>query len=389
MMRTDVVGGVHGLAVAWLTADDETLTDLAIRFPQHRAIKLIANLRHFKKIEGSYLNMRREGNRAWSSVNVSGTESFRWSMGVNARGFGVNAQTFPEVVRTMIVPPPGRVFVSIDLSQVEARYVAHLAQCKAQIEMFSDPTRHFHLENARNIFGREVSKKEPAYVDAKRVGHGRNYKLGPSRLSLMLGKPLAEARRLGQAYDRRYPEIGQWHSAVREEVLRKGYLANPFGYRRDFFDALGCRIALGTISEHQWKEAIAWVPQSIPPEIINRVMLELARRWPHVSFHVHGHDSFLASIPDVMQHDFIDDALEEFARTWCVINNNPVIVPAEAKVGYAWHYMVDWKGEPLTREEWDAHLAKEKVGYERQVIASVLQVNEQELDKELGIWETL
>lgn len=198
-----------------LTADDETLEKLVIQFPQHQSLKRIQNIRHFRKVEGSYLSMTRVNGWATSTVNVAGTESFRWSMGVSARGFGVNAQTFPTVTRVMIVSPPGRVFVSPDLSQVEARYVAHFAGCRSQILMFNDPTRSFHLENAHRIFGREVSKKEPSYVDAKRVGHGGNYKLGPARLSLMLGKPMGTARALLAQYHRQYPEISRWHDAVR------------------------------------------------------------------------------------------------------------------------------------------------------------------------------
>lgn len=368
-----------------LTADDETLEKLVIKYPQHTALKRIQNIRHFRKIEGSYLSMQRQNGWATSTVNIAGTESFRWSMGVSARGLGVNAQTFPTVTRVMIVPPPGRIFVSPDLSQVEARYVAHFAGCRSQIQMFGDPKRSFHLENARRIFGREVTKKEPAYVDAKRVGHGGNYKLGPGRLSLMLGKPLAEARRLLLQYHKQYPSIAQWHDQVREEVLRKGFLVNPLGYRRDFFDALGCRLANGTLTEHQWKEAIAWLPQSLPSEIINRVMLRLQREFPQVWFHAHVHDAFLASIPAEAQADFIPLVLQAFAETFVVIREQPVLVPVECKVGYAWGFMQEWHGAPLTRAQWGAHLAEEKVDYERQVLADILQVHPSELDKELGL----
>jgi len=125
------------------------------------------------------------------------------------------------------------------------------------------------------------------------------------------------------------------------------------------------------------------VPQSIPPEIVNRVMLRLCA-FETVIFHVHGHDSFLASVSEVLQRDFIELALTAFAETFVTINGTPVHVPAEAKVGYAWHHMLDWRGEPVTREQWDTHLAHAKEDYERQVLAGVLQVSEPELDTELG-----
>src|SRR3990167_2067157 len=91
-------------------------------------------------------------------VTVESTETFRFAMNLSPFERGCNAHTMPRGLRFQYEPPLGRVFVSGDGSQVEARWVAYLSKCKDLIDLFADPTRHVHQENAILVFGHPVEK---------------------------------------------------------------------------------------------------------------------------------------------------------------------------------------------------------------------------------------
>ena len=142
-------------------------------------------------------------------VGVEVTESFRWAMYTSPQGYGLNAQTLPKALRYYLQPSRGRIFVGGDLSQAEARVVAYIARCKELIDLFNDPTRHVHSENAIAIFGHTVEKDSPDYTLAKSIVHASHYGEGPHRLSVQTGIPIKRTKQLLEAYHAKRPEIRQ------------------------------------------------------------------------------------------------------------------------------------------------------------------------------------
>lgn len=350
----------HKRGSSALTADEESLMDLIAYYPEKTDdLKLLMKEKHLRKaldyveykIEIGDPTRPMEGILSFS-VNFPGTESFRFSMSKSPRGYGFNAQTPPTWSRFQYIPPVGRVFISRDLSQVEARAVAGLAQCRLQLERFSDPTWSIHRELGKAIYGNVPDKGTPQYTAAKSGVHGGNFREGPLKMARSTGAPLRDTKLAVGGYHRTYPEIRLWHDVVRRAVINKGQLVNPFGFRRIFYKACGHLALQGVLDDSEWNEACSAVPQSVPPFIINQAVVRCMEALPWVWFHHQGHDSYLASVPRgrvVEADNFLRDALDIPVK----FNRAEIRVPSEPQVGYTWGEMMPLGDKEPTHDEWE------------------------------------
>jgi len=313
-------------------------------------------------------------------VNVGGTESHRFAMNVHPIFSGLNCQTMPKALRFYCVPPPGRVFMSGDLSQAEARHVAYDANCNDLIDLFKDPTRHLHMENALLVFGHEVIKDSPEYVVSKSVVHGVHYREGPFKLSTTLGLPVNVTRRLRDNYMTKRPEIPIWHTRVWNEIKERGYLMTALGDKRTFYEAMATFSMLGKMTDKQWKDAIAWKAQTCIPHVTNIGIIRLYDAFkgdPEFCwFHHQGHDSYVVSIPIGEEQRFADVAGPAFTVP-LVINGQELIIPTELSVGYNFGDMMAFKGGSVSRAEWESWLASKltKQSREQQILTGVYSIH--------------
>jgi DNA polymerase I-like protein with 3'-5' exonuclease and polymerase domains len=210
----------------------------------------------------------------------------------------------------------------------------------AQIEAFNDPSRNLFKERAKDIFGHAVSSDSFEYRMAKATFHAANYMEGPKQLSLQTGMKLGLARKLLRDYHRQFPEIARWHQWVLEQLNGDAVLTTPTGQFRFFYTAVGCRIARGTVSKACWREAVAWVPQTTVPMVINRVMMTLDERYPDVHWHVHHHDAFIASVPVEQYVAFCDDTKELCGQQRLEFGDTTLVIPVQIKCGWNWGELV-------------------------------------------------
>lgn len=288
-------------------------------------------------------------------VGVQVTETFRWAMYRNPHGFGLNAQTLPKALRYYLTAPQGRIFVSGDLSQAEARVVAYLSNCKHLIEVFNDPTRSVHLENALAIFGKAIEKETPEYTLAKAVVHASNYREGPRVFSAQSGLPMATTKKLLANYHRARPELHMWHKWVWDTIRTKGKLVTPLGDERTFYEAISCFSMTGRMTEQHWKDAIAWVPQTVVPHVLDVGlvhMLALQRSGLDIQFHHQGHDSFLCSVPIGEEKTFFGNVQPVYDSIKLVAQGGVFNIPQEYTVGYSFGDMFAWTGSSLLPAAW-------------------------------------
>ena len=306
-------------------------------------------------------------------VTVESTETFRFAMNLSPFERGLNGHTLPNGLRYIYEPPPGRVFVSGDGSQIEARWVAYLAKCKDLIELFSDPARHVHLENAILVFGHPVEKDSPDYRLAKALVHGVHYREGPFLMSTKLGIPIKETRKLRANYLSKRPEILQWHQWTYDQIKERGKLETPFGDERTFYEALSCLSLTGKMTDHQWNDAVAWVPQSMTPAWTHRGINNIYYSGvDYASWHHEGHDSFVAAIPPERTVEFAELAERSF-KIPVTIHGVTMYVPLVLSVGYNLGDMMKYKGSVITRPEWERWLASEldKQSREQRIIEGI------------------
>lgn len=295
-------------------------------------------------------------------------------------GFGLNAQTLPKALRYYLVAPPGRIFVGGDLSQAEARVVAYLSRCRDLIDLFNDPTRHVHQENALVVFGRPVEKDSPEYTLAKAVVHASNYREGPYKFSVQAGLPVRVVRELLTRYHAKRPEIHQWHDWVWEQVKTKGLLTTPLGDARVFYEAISAFSLTGKMTDQQWKDAIAWVPQSTVPHITDLAILGMAKlrdAGMDLWFHHQGHDSFLCSVPEGEEVAFFSAVQPLFAAIKLVAPGGVFVIPNEFSLGYNFGDMFGYSGSVLARSAWEALVDKKlaKKPREQQILEGTYGVH--------------
>ena len=344
----------HNRKTKVVTTDENALRELRVDNPTLPLLTHIIEERHLRKKQESYLQctIDPDGYLPYMA-NVAGTETWRWTMGSSPKWRGTSPQTMPPILRAMYVPPRGRVFISPDLSQVEARVVAWLSECQRLINLFSDPKRNVHLENAARLWpGVKVTKDTLEYTLAKSMLHAANFGMEAARLAQEIGLSLAVAEAKLEGYHRLYPEVRLWHAKVREEVVHTGRLTNPFGRVRTFYEALGAIALTVRMSREQHKDAIAFLPQSTAPDILNRGMLASWEALPYMWLHVQMHDGYLASVPDSCVKESCDKALQDL-KIVVMIHGRPLMVPAEMKVGWNWGEMMPYQGSEITRGEWE------------------------------------
>ncbi len=310
------------------------------------------------------------------------TETFRWASYKSPHGYGLNAQTNPKHFRYYLEPPPGRVFAQGDLSQAESRVVAYTARCKDLIEIFADPSRHLHLENALAVFGHSVEKDTPEYVLAKMIVHASSYRMGPHKFSVSAGLPVSQTKILMTNFHRARPEIHRWHDEVWQKVKNFGKLTTPLGVERTFYEALSCFSVTGKMSDQHWGDAIAWVPQTTVPHVLDLGMLQMLSARDEgmdLWFHHQGHDSFLVSLPDdaTCQREFAELAVKIYAGIDLVAAGGKFVIPMELGLGYSMGDNLEWRGEPITRSQWQATVDKklQKKSREEQILDGVYGVH--------------
>lgn len=127
-----------------------------------------------------------------------------------------------HVERAILLPDPGEVLISADLSQVDMRAVAGLSQDQGYIEMLKrdDP----HTELAVALFGGAQFREE-----AKAIGHGWNYGESLRRISQENDIDPAIVRKFDTSMRERFGRLVEWRDEVRALAEAGHLLNNGFG----------------------------------------------------------------------------------------------------------------------------------------------------------------
>jgi DNA polymerase I-like protein with 3'-5' exonuclease and polymerase domains len=233
---------------------------------------------------------------------IPGTETFRRSSSKDPFGTGTNMQNvsqgdrsgadFPlPNLRRLFVPDPGKCMGEFDLPQADARVVAWESGDRALMDLFHDPKRHLHKENAQLLFGYVPEKSDINYYYAKQGVHLTNYGGTPHVLAKTLNITVKEAEQFQARYFEAHKPIKQWHTRTVMELATRRYVENIFGFRRFYFDRV----------EGLLKEALAWIPQSTVGISTDLAMLAIVEHPESIrlgiEFLQQGHDSALFQWP--------------------------------------------------------------------------------------------
>ena len=340
--------------------------------------------------------------RIRTTYNLAGTNTGRLASSMSEFGTGTNLQNVSRKLRDTFVADEGMYMVNIDLEQADGRNVGAICY-----NLFIDMPRE---EIAALAKGDERLKQymrgdewigpvgEPlaaAYLDAceggdlhttvckmvwpdgvggepwpvaesdwksfcdghiahgqdsfrqlsKKGGHGTNYFGTPRTMSKHLHVPTPIIQNFQNNYFGAFPAIPLWHNWTIKQIKETGTLTTPFGRRRMFFGR--------GHDASTWRKAIAYVPQSMTGEQIDRGLLQVWRAFPEVQLLNQVHDSILLQLPWLRHRQLIPRVLEVMQVTLILKHGRKFTVPLDAAGGWNWGYstpanphgLKGWKGE--------------------------------------------
>lgn len=263
-----------------------------------------------------------------------------------------------------------KVFIFGDLSQAESRVVAWKGPVPKLKQWFIDH-RDVHMEIAKmigtvvhqynvilpnNLFLRKnpdnyVKDDEERQV-AKTTGHANNYGQGAARFASVVRMPKRQAGVLQELYHGELPEIrAGYQRGIIEQITKTRILTVPSGRRIVFYDV---------INEDMFREGFAWYPQNVVGDIVidwfNDVQ-EIFQNdkapfttWTPYNIRSMGldvrlqiHDALGVVVPDDRASiDYAVKILREKGERTVVINNEPLIIPVDFKIGYNWGQVHDY-----------------------------------------------
>lgn len=232
------------------------------------------------------------------------------------------------------------IFLEADLSQAEARIVAHLANDTELLTLFD--TVDIHKLTASWFFNVDPSAVNGEMRFIGKTGrHGGNYDMGKRRLMFTINTQAYDAGinvhvseyRAGQIleiFHKKSPNIRNvFHRDVIEALEHNNrILVNPFGFTRQFLERW---------NDNLFKEAYAHIPQSTVRDHMIGVMLRLYKRCPELQVLIEAHDSITAQVPESRFTYYAEIIKEEMEKeidfTSCTLSRGKLKIPAEVMRG--------------------------------------------------------
>ena len=283
-----------------ISCDDEALRKLSDREPLLLPItRKIQELRSLSVFLSTFVKAPVDTDgRMRCSFNIGGTETYRFSSSKNAFGSGLNLQNIPKGggegelelpnLRGLFIPDSGNTFFDIDLDSADLRIMCWEAD-EGEMKAMVAEGKKVYVEVMKEYYkDQSMTKASPQYGMFKSFCHGTHY-LGTAKgLAERLGLLVAESDKLQKWYFGKFPKIKKYQDDIKDQVSKRRYVENIFGYRCYFLDRIE-----GTI----FNQAIAWIPQSSVACLINRAYVSIAETLPDVEILLQVHDSLAGQFP--------------------------------------------------------------------------------------------
>lgn len=320
------------------TSDKGALMKLRIKRPDSKLLEALIEISEVQKELSSYLRIDVDSERSVIpfTLYAAGTETLRSSCGKDPWNRGLNAQTLPTHLKTMVSVPEDSLLVEVDLAQADARVVAWDAAEPMLIEFFNSRRDiHRHVASQPELFNcapADVTHDQRQL--GKKVGHASNYGVSAPTLvesclkemNLVISERKAEM--MLQGYMRLFSGIPRWHKRVQDELSRTRTITTPTGFSRQF---------MGRLDHATFREAYAFKPQHLVAYAINRLILHAYGRFP---FLLQIHDSALFRIKLSELDSFL--TLVKDQPSWnpsFKLSGGMLRIPIEIKAGRSWGEM--------------------------------------------------
>ena len=333
-------------------------------------VKSTLEIRATKKLLGTYVtaldkHVDEDDGRIHSSISQTGTDTGRISSArpnltnIPARKRGdIENVIDPKAIRSAFVPQNGNILACFDLSQIEMRIQAHLANVKKMKELFIDggdvhdntTTGIFNttLENLIYTHGEVEGPKEwnNSRFVAKTIGFGVLY--GLTAKGLMARTPeldltYKDARDFIDAFFGIYPEIRLWQNGVRMFVRDKKWYETQL-HRRRYFPEVTSNDR--QMSEKALRECVNFPIQGGAADYFKLSIIDVGnelRRINAKAFMVNQvHDEVNLEAP-MSELDMLGEVVPPIMSAVRHRLNMDIPVPVDYEWGYNWGELTAWK----------------------------------------------
>lgn len=227
------------------SGDRGSTSDDNLKRIEHPVIKPIIDYRMLAKNRDAYTDTlvpraRDDGNGCWrvhANIKTTTVETGRWAVE------DPQLQAIPmrteegRKIRSAFVAPDGKLLISVDLDQVEVRFMAHESNCSFLIEVLCAGDRDIHTEMSAKIFSLslEEAAEDNYRYPAKRATFGVIYGIEAESLH----RTLIENEIYVFTVQDCAEMIKQWYLVnpeVREYRMAKANYARQHGYVKDMFN---------------------------------------------------------------------------------------------------------------------------------------------------------
>lgn len=325
------------------TVNREALEKLKGYFYAQPIISHILAMRDLGKRIGVLETEIDPDGRIRTSYNIAGTTTGRLSSSMSDFGTGTNLQNIEQRLRRIFISDPGFKFANIDLKSGDSFGVGMILAERFGSSKYLDACESGDIHTAvarlawKDLPWPETGQK--AFADStegyrghsirdlsKKLGHGTNYYGKPHTMARHTKLPVDVITDFQRRYFNEFP-LELWHTGVQSQLLTHGYLVTLLGRKRWFFGRRNDDTTL--------REAIAYEPQSITSDTINRGMLALWRE-NICQLLLQVHDSILVQYPEDLEDTLLPRILKLVEQPITLSSGRVVTIPAEAKVGWNW-----------------------------------------------------
>ncbi len=348
------------------TCDDEALGKIGAREPLLKPIvTCIQDIRTMGKFLEVILMKKDVDGRGRCSFNIGGSSSgksapktYRLSSSESAFGSGGNMQNIPSEksksvgkalgrerqdffsefkfpnVRSCFSPDVGYEMFDSDLERADL----HVFIWEIEDALYKETILRgvdAHLLHVYLLDGQEpppldeLIETHPKYWDhrgprkhkrefSKVFCHAVDYVGSARTLAVATGRTVHETDRARKRYLGAHPKIEPYWKEVENQLRKRGFVENKFGYRWYVFDRLD-----GVLPE-----AVAWIPQSTVSVIINKYWMNIFKNVPAAEVLLQVHDSLVGQWPLHMnQNGEMKQKVLEQSRI-VIPYDDPLIIPA-------------------------------------------------------------
>jgi DNA polymerase-1 len=265
-------------------------------------------------VEG-FLNNMDENGRCHASINTLQARTGRMSI------TGIPAQTLPSgdwIIRRCFIADPGESIVSVDYQAQELRVLAALSGDVTMIRAFKEGL-DLHLMTAQAAWGNHITKDSVERKYAKVVNFGRVYGGGAKTVSEQTGLSFMQAKKVVEAFDKRYPGVRTYSDVLMRQADSQGYVVTPTG-----------RVL--PVDEGRGYSALNYVIQSSSRDVTCRGLIRLHKAGFTPYMRLPIHDEIVGSLPEgvadlgakrmakLMSEDmgevFIDTDADVYGMSW-------------------------------------------------------------------------